>query len=73
MASNIIKSTTPHSEPHCWIETTVRCKGGKNMDGMYVLGHYPTLAAGREALAAHLVANPKAFAMLTGTHDCPAE
>lgn len=48
----------------CWIETTVRCRGGKNMDGLYILGHYADYETALAALTAHKAANPKAFASL---------
>jgi hypothetical protein len=63
--------TVQTATPDCWIETSVRCKGGRNMDGFYVLGHYPTVADGFRALEQHLARHPGAFALLTRHPDCP--
>ncbi len=50
----------------CWVETTVRCKGGKNMDGMYILGHFLTYEDAKSAMDDLLSRHPKhiAFIML---------
>lgn len=63
------KTTT--ATPDCWIETSVRCRGGRNVDGFYVLSHYPTVAAGRLALERHRAEHPRAFALLTASAGCP--
>lgn len=59
------------SKPDCWIETSVRCKGGKNMDGLYILGHYPSVELGRKAYDEHKEKNPKAIILLMISSGCP--
>jgi hypothetical protein len=53
----------------CWIETTARHPGGKNMDGLYVAGHYPNYEAATKARDAILAKHPKAVVLITMLPD----
>lgn len=48
----------------CWIETSVRHPGGKNMDGWYIAGHYENYEAAEKALAELNAKHPKSYSFI---------